>query len=315
MVLLLFKKEFLYLQCIRLIVHGYTNYIIIESMLQVKDVSFGYRKGKKKVLHDFSLSLGEGGVYGLLGRNGAGKSTLLYLMSGLLTPKRGKVTYRNFDVRRRLPITLQDMFLVPEEFDLPAISLLSYVELNRTFYPRFSQEDMVTYLHYFEMDQDVNLGALSMGQKKKVFMSFALATNTSLLIMDEPTNGLDIPGKSQFRKFIASGMTDEKTILISTHQVRDIDKILDHVLIMDDSRVLLDESTSDICSKLLFIESDNRDLAKEALYTLPSIQGNYLMLSNMEGEESEINLELLFGATLADPEKIKRMFNLKKEEQ
>ena len=135
---------------------------------------------------------------------------------------------------------------------------------------------MVKYLHYFEMDMDINLGALSMGQKKKVFMSFALATNTSLLLMDEPTNGLDIPGKSQFRKFIASGMSDNKTIVISTHQVRDIDKVLDHVLIMDDSRVLLNESISTICEKLLFVESDDRELAKTAIHTIPSIQGNFL---------------------------------------
>ena len=165
------------------------------------------------------------------------------------------------------------------------------------------------------MDQDVNLGALSMGQKKKVFMSFALATNTSLLIMDEPTNGLDIPGKSQFRKFIASGMTDDKTIIISTHQVRDIDRILDHVLIMDNSQVLLDESIGDICNKLLFVESDNRNLANNAIFTLPSVQGNYLLLPNTDGEESEINLELLFGATLDEPEKIKRMFHHNENKQ
>ena len=125
---------------------------------------------------------------------------------------------------------------------------------------------MIKYLHYFEMDIDIDLGSLSMGQKKKVFMSFALATNTSLLLMDEPTNGLDIPGKSQFRKFIASGMSDDKTIVISTHQVRDIDKVLDHVLIMDDSRVLLDESTSNICDKLFFVESDDRELAKKCAF-------------------------------------------------
>lgn len=284
-------------------------------MLQVKNISFSYRKGKKNVLHDFSLSLEKGRVYGLLGKNGAGKSTLLYLMSGLLTPKSGKVMYHDTDVRRRLPVTLQDMFLVPEEFDLPPISLISYVELNSQFYPRFSKEDMVKYLHYFELEQEQDLGALSMGQKKKVFMSFALATNTSLLIMDEPTNGLDIPGKSQFRKFIASGMSDDRTIIISTHQVRDIDKILDHVVIMDNSHVLLDESTANICSKLLFVESDDRELAKTALYTLPSVQGNFLMLPNTEGEESEINLELLFGAALAAPEKIAGMFHSKQKEQ
>lgn len=281
-------------------------------MLQVENISFSYRRGKKDVLDDFSLSLEKGRVYGSLGKNGAGKSTLLYLMSGLLTPKHGKVIYHDVDVRRRLPITLQDMFLVPEEFELPAISLVSYVELNSPFYPRFSKEDMMRYLHFFEMEQDINLGALSMGQKKKVFMSFALATNTSLLLMDEPTNGLDIPGKSQFRKFIASGMSDDKTIVVSTHQVRDIDKILDHVLIMDNKHVMLDASTTDICRKLLFVESDNRELAQKALYALPSVQGNYLMLPNADGEESEINLELLFGAVLSSPGKIADMFHSNK---
>lgn len=281
-------------------------------MLQVENISFSYRRGKKDVLDDFSLSLEKGRVYGLLGKNGAGKSTLLYLMSGLLTPKHGKVIYHDVDVRRRLPITLQDMFLVPEEFELPAISLVSYVELNSPFYPRFSKEDMMRYLHFFEMEQDINLSALSMGQKKKEFMSFALATNTSLLLMDEPTNGLDIPGKSQFRKFIASGMSDDKTIVVSTHQVRDIDKILDHVLIMDNKHVMLDASTTDICRKLLFVESDNRELAQKALYALPSVQGNYLMLPNADGEESEINLELLFGAVLSSPGKIADMFHSNK---
>ena len=284
------------------------------KMITVENLSFLYRKSKRAVLHDFSLSLEKGRVYGLLGKNGAGKSTLLYLMSGLLTPKSGKVVYHDVDVRRRLPITLQDMFLVPEEFDLPPVSLISYIELNSPFYPRFSKEDMVKYLHYFEMDINIDLGALSMGQKKKVFMSFALDTNTSLLLKDEPTNGLDIPGKSQFRKFIASGMTDDKTILISTHQVRDIDKVLDHVLIMDNSRVLLNESTMSICDKLFFTESENRELLQSSLFSTPSIQGNFLLLPNESGEDSEINLELLFNASLAVPERISALFHSKQIE-
>lgn len=282
-------------------------------MLTVENLLFTYRKSKPAVLNDFSLTLEKGRVYGLLGKNGAGKSTLLYLMAGLLTPKSGRVMYHGVNVRRRLPVTLGDMFLVPEEFELPAVSLVTYVELNSSFYPRFSKEDMVRYLHCFEMEMDVNLGALSMGQKKKVFMSFALATNTSLLLMDEPTNGLDIPGKSQFRKFIAAGMSDDKTILISTHQVRDIDKALDHVLIMDNNRVLLDESMARISEKLLFTESDDRGLLDEALYAWPSLQGNMLMLPNTDGGESEVNLELLFNAMLTKPEEVAGMFNLQKE--
>ena len=256
-------------------------------MITVENLSFTYRKSKRAVLRDFSLSFESGRVYGLLGKNGVGKSTLLYLMSGLLTPKNGKVMFHDTDVRRRLPVTLQDMFLVPEEFELPSVSLVSYIELNSPFYPRFSKEEMIKYLHYFEMDIDIDVGALS-------------------------TNGLDIPGKSQFRKFIASGMSDDKTIVISTHQVRDIDKVLDHVLIMDDSRVLLDESTSNICDKLFFVESDDRELAKSALFAIPTIQGNYLILPNEKQDESELNLELLFNATLATPEEIARLFHTQK---
>lgn len=278
-------------------------------MIKAENLSFIYPKSKRMVLHDFSFSLEAGRVYGLLGRNGAGKSTLLYLIAGLLTPKKGKIVFHDINVRSRLPMTLQDMFLVPEEFELPSIPLKKYIELNAPFYPNFSKEDMHKYLHCFEMDMDVNLGALSMGQKKKVFMSFALATNTSLLLMDEPTNGLDIPSKSQFRKFIASGMSEDKTIVISTHQVRDIDKSLDHVVIMDKSQVLLNESTTRITEKLLFTESEDRELAKNALFAAPSIQGNSLMLVNEHEEESEINLELLFNATLSSPEKLSQLFN------
>lgn len=277
-------------------------------MLTVENLTFCYRKSKHEVIHDFSLSLEKGKIYGLLGKNGVGKSTLLYLIAGLLTPKIGKVLFHDTNVRKRLPITLEDMFLIPEEFDLPPVSLISFIELNAPFYPRFSKEDMVKYLNCFDMNLDVDLASLSMGQKKKVFMSFALATNTSLLIMDEPTNGLDIPGKSQFRKFIASGMSDDKTILISTHQVRDVDKALDHILIMDNSQILLDASITEICQNLLFLENDHRELSKQAIYTSPSVQGNSMILPNENGEESDINLELLFNATLASKEGLSKLF-------
>lgn len=277
-------------------------------MLQIENVSFSYRRRKPGVLCDFSLSLEKGKVYGLLGRNGAGKSTLLYLMSGLLTPGGGKVLYHGIDVRRRLPATLQDVFLVPEEFDLPAIPLSRYVDLNAPFYPRFSREDMYRYLHCFEMDAEQHLGGLSMGQKKKVFMSFALAANTSLLLMDEPTNGLDIPSKSQFRKVLASGMSEEKSVVISTHQVRDIDRLLDHVIVIDGSQVLLDESVVRITDKLFFAEQGMSDPTDDALYVQPSVHGNSVILPNRYGEESPLNLELLFNALLTESEKIQKIF-------
>jgi ABC-2 type transport system ATP-binding protein len=148
-----------------------------------------------------------------------------------------------------------------------------------------------------------------MGQKKKAFMCFALATNTSLLLMDEPSNGLDIPSKSQFRKVIASGMTDEKSVIISTHQVRDIDSLLDHVLIMDGSRLLLNESVASICDRLHFAEQGMNEPTVDVLYVQPSVQGNSVILPNTYHEDSKLNFEVLFNATLAEREKIQQIFN------
>ncbi len=178
-------------------------------MLEIDNITFNYPRQRENVLEDFSLRLSPGGIYGLLGRNGAGKSTLLYIICGLLFPQKGRVIYSGAETRRRLPDTLADIFIVPEEFTLPAVSLNQYIKINSSFYPKFSLDDMHRHLSTFDIATDINLGALSMGQKKKVYMSFALACNTSLLLMDEPTNGLDIPGKSAFRRFICSSLRED----------------------------------------------------------------------------------------------------------
>ncbi len=213
-------------------------------MIEISNVSFAYNRSNR-VLQDFSLTFAEDGVYGLLGKNGTGKSTLLYLMMGLLRPQRGDVTYNDTSTRKRRPEVLEDFFLVPEEYDLPAISLRRYVRAVRPLYPQFSDELLHKCLENFEMNTDVNLGDLSMGQKKKVYMSIALAANTRVLLMDEPTNGLDILSKSQFRKAVVMGMDEGKTTIISTHQVHDVEHLLDHVVIIDRNRVLLNKAYSE----------------------------------------------------------------------
>lgn len=279
------------------------------SMLEVKNLSFSYGRRKAMVLEDFSLTLQKGSVFGLLGKNGTGKSTLLYLMSGLLRPQEGQVLYKGTDVVKRYPETLQDMFLVPEEVVLPNVKLKHYVKLNAPFYPKFSGEVLKVCLSEFGMGEDLELGALSMGQKKKVFISFAIATNVTLLLMDEPTNGLDIPSKSQFRKMIATNMSDDKAVIISTHQVRDIDSLLDHVVIIDEKQLLLNESVANICDTIYFAEQGANEPADEALYVQPSVLGNHVVLPNTCHEDSNMNLEVLFNAMLAEREKMQQMFN------
>lgn len=281
------------------------------SMIKIENLSYSYSKLKKPIFKDFSLNIESGNVYGLLGKNGVGKSTLLYLMSGLIKPLSGEVLINGIDAYKRLPETLCDIFLVPEEFDLPNVKLSSYVKTYAPFYPKFSEDDMVRCLDVFGIEGDVNLGALSMGQKKKVFMSFALATNTSLLLMDEPTNGLDIPGKSQFRKIIASGLNENRIIVISSHQVKDIDKIIDRILILDDCDIILNAGVNEITEKLYFVERADPTMSKDAIYAQNSLGGVSLVLENKYNEESEINLETLFVAVHENKERIKALFTSK----
>lgn len=282
-------------------------------IMQVNCLAFSYGWLKQKpVFTDFSLSVERGKVYGLLGLNGAGKSTLMYLMAGLLTPKAGEVTVGGNNVRHRLPSTLSNIYVVPEEFMLPHMSLRKFATLNGALYPRFSYDDMLHNLAIFDIDPNIkSLSSLSMGQKKKVLMSFAFATHTDLMLMDEPTNGLDIPGKSQFRRLVASQMSDDRTIIISTHQVRDIDRCIDHVVIIDHSNVLLDESVASITTKLRFVENGTATDADAAIYSQPSVMGYSLVLPNTGDDETELNLESLFNATLANSERITAIFNSK----
>ncbi len=279
-------------------------------MLQINNISFGYNKKRGNLFSDFSLNLEAGNVYGLLGKNGAGKSTLIYLMTGLLTPQSGEALMDGVNVRERLPKTMSDLFLVPEEFDLPRLSIKQYVSINAPFYPNFSMEDMQRYLDIFEMSDyiDVNMHSMSMGQKKKVFMAFAFATNTRVLIMDEPTNGLDIPSKSQFRKLVTTGMSDDRMMLISTHQVRDISDILDHVVIIDNSKVLLNASFADVTSKLAFRPLRAGD---EPLFVVQSPFGPLAAVRAESGEETVVDLEMLFNATLQNPAAINNLFTAK----
>jgi len=280
-------------------------------MFTINNLSFSYNKRNRNLFQDFSLELNVGNVYGLLGKNGAGKSTLIYLMAGLLTPQGGEVLFDGENVRRRLPKTMSDLFLVPEEFELPRLSLKKYISINAPFYPRFSMENMERYLDIFEMggDMNVKLNALSMGQRKKVFMAFAFATNTRALIMDEPTNGLDIPSKSQFRKLVGTGMSDDRLMLISTHQVRDISDILDHVTIIDQSRVLLNASFADVMSKVAFRPLRDGD---QPIFVMQSPYGPLGAVPAQEGEETKIDLEMLFNATLQNPAAINQLFNASK---
>ena len=277
-------------------------------MIAFKDVCFSYRRNVP-VLSNLSLQIEPGTVCGLLGRNGVGKSTMLYLTAGLLRPRSGQVLCNGYIPSDRQVNFLNDIFIVPEEFDLPPITLDEYVRINSVFCPKFNLDLMHSILEIFALPGNINLGALSLGQKKKAFLSFALACNTSILLLDEPTNGLDITAKRMFRAAITAAMTDDKTIIISTHQVYDVENILDHVVIADNNRILLNRPMIDIQTKLRFGYTQDPELAKRALFSIPMPGGfNVVEFLDDPDRETEVNLETLFELTNSNPDLINQLF-------
>ncbi len=266
-------------------------------MIKVSDLKFKYVGRKRPVFDGFNLEIEPGKIYGLLGENGTGKSTLLYLISGMLRPEAGSVEIDGVPAMERRPAMLQDVFIVPEEIFLPNISLDTYVDINSPFYPQFSTEVLYDCLHEFGFNGRIRLGELSMGQKKKVFMSFALAAGTRFLLMDEPTNGLDIPSKQLFRRVISRCMTDERTLLISTHQVHDVESLLDHLLIIGTDGLQLDASVGDITDALSFELRPSGASLSDAIYTENNVGGRAVIAPRKASDdETALNLELLFNA-------------------
>jgi ABC-2 type transport system ATP-binding protein len=273
-------------------------------MLSIKNLDFGYPKSS--LLFDkLDLDIAKGSIYGLLGKNGAGKSTLLKLMCGLLYTQKGELEINGEDVSKRSPKMLQDIYLIPEEFYLPDFTSEAYVANVSPFYPKFDHKLFEELITEFEVTRGKKLNKLSHGQKKKFIVSFSIATNCSVVFMDEPTNGLDIPSKSKFRKIIASTANEDRTFIISTHQVRDLENLIDPLVIIESGKIVFQESIENISNKLSFIKvHETAPKGVNVLYSEPIFGGKYLLTERSDDHESPIDFELLFNAVLSKQNEI-----------
>ncbi|MCC9136869.1 ATP-binding cassette domain-containing protein [Pontibacter silvestris] len=276
-------------------------------MVELKNVQFRYKK--KRVLFDnLTLTLYPGFIYGLLGKNGAGKSSLLKHVAGLLYPNSGECNVFGYKAQTRNPEMLQDIYVVPEEFALPNMSLAAYVKTNAVFYSRFNYEQLNSYLVEFELTDSANLSTLSYGQKKKFLIAIALATNARLLILDEPTNGLDIPSKSQFRKIMASALNEEKIIIISTHQVRDLENLIDNIVVLEHGHIIFNRNMAEISEKVAF-EYNLAGIPDDEVLYAEELHGRKAgIVKNLSGHDSRVDLELLFNGIIKDAENIDKHF-------
>ena len=277
--------------------------------MQINGLSFRYRRSS--LLFDgLDLELKRGSIYGLLGKNGAGKTTLLKLMTGLLYGDGCRILFGGQDISERHPIALKEVFILPEEFHLPEFTSSRYIDLYSPFWDQFNRDQMEEYLEEFEVDSRQRLKHMSYGQQKKFLIAFALATNCSLILMDEPTNGLDIPSKSKFRKVVASTLDAHRSIVISTHQVRDLEHLIDPVIVIDQGRIVLHASIDSIARGLLFCHAGTEKPATgEVLYSEPAFGGVHTVHKNETGDSGPLDFELLFNAITQETDRVSAHIN------
>lgn len=274
-------------------------------MIEIQNVCFGYGK-YANVFNGIEMQLKAGNIYGLLGENGVGKTTFLRLVAGLLFPKEGKIFVNGLEPKKRQANFLKDIYYLPETFLAPKLSADEYAFTRGAFYPNYNSDAFQSYLHEFGLNSRKKISDCSHGQQKKTMIAFALACNTPLLLLDEPTNGLDIPSKASFRKLIAQTATEEKCIVISTHQVRDLENLIDPIVILEYNQILLNNSVEEITKKLKFgIHDTKNDLC---LYSEPALGGYYTVEMNHDGVESKINIEMLFNAAIQNKDLFKKIF-------
>ncbi|MBN1698979.1 MAG: ABC transporter ATP-binding protein [Spirochaetales bacterium] len=282
-------------------------------MIQITNLSFGYRK-KKRLFSQLNCNLAAGNIYGLLGKNGAGKTTLLKIVCGTLFPHNGECRVMGYMSKDRNPVLLSDIYFITEEFFTPNLTVGEYIFLYGPFYPRFSRNELEGYLQEFAISEKDTLTGLSYGQRKKFLIAFGLATNCRLFIMDEPTNGLDIPSKSQFRKLLVSNVTDDRIFLVSTHQARDMQQLIDPILILDDGEIIFHQSMEEVNDRLTVKLLPDTPGPGQCIFYEKVIGGYAALCDDTVNGVSSVDLEILFNAVISDRERMNAIF-MKKEKQ
>lgn len=273
-------------------------------MNEIKNLKFSY--GQNTVLDNISLTLEPGRIYGLLGENGVGKTTLLTLLCGLKKPQEGSIMINGMDPYDRQPQLLEDQYYLPDEVAPVNEIASSWAKRTGAFWPKFNMASFTELMNIFEVDSEKKMSKMSAGQLKKTYVAFALSCGARYIYMDEPTNALDIPGKAQFRSAIMKYTSEDSTIVISTHQVRDLENIIDPIVILDKNAVLLNASLEDISSKLYF--DYGTQLHTESLYTEQLPGGFIQVYPNAEGVDSKVSVEALFNAAHKNKEFITNLF-------
>ena len=199
--------------------------------------------GRHVVFNDLNIKLNAGKVYGLLGLNGEGKTTLIRILLGVIPADGGEIRYKDSPVSFRSAAYKEEVGYIPEDpFFFGWMRVEDLLDFNAAFYRRWDRLRAEDLLKRFSLDKKARIKTLSRGMKLRLEMAVALAARPVLLVLDDPTSGLDVPTRHDFLQDIIRELADAgTTLLFSTHLVHELERIVDHLFILQRGRLILDE--------------------------------------------------------------------------
>ena len=274
----------------------------MSDIIHARSVSKSF--GNKLVLENIDLSVSKGEVIGLIGPNGAGKTTLLKSILGL-APFDGELSVLGLNPQASRKSLMQRVSFIADTAILPSwIRVSEAIEFISNTHPNFNKEKACSYLESTNISLDAKVRELSKGMITKTHLSIIMAIDSELLVLDEPTLGLDIVKRKEFyQQLLGDYFDDEKTIIITTHQVEEIENILTRAVFINDGRIILDESTESIEDHYFEVQVEEQHLDKaqamNPIYSTKGIRGaNYIFRS--ESPESLSALGAVKKPSLAD---------------
>ena len=207
------------------------------SLLEIKNLSKSY--GNKEVLEKVNLTIDNNRIIGLLGKNGSGKTTLIKLINDLLTPTTGSILVKGKEVGIESKKIIS--YLSERTYLDPSLRVREVIELFKDFYEDFDEEKALNLLKDLDLDVNASLSKMSKGMREKVQLVLVMSRKAELYILDEPLGGVDPATRDYILDTILTNFNEGASVIISTHLISDIERILDEVIFIDEGKIVLHE--------------------------------------------------------------------------
>ena len=215
------------------------------KLLEIKKLNKSF--DNKKILTDINLSISGGKIVGLLGKNGAGKSTLIKLINDLLTPSSGEILVKGREIGVESKKVIS--YLPERTYLNKQMKVSEIIELFKDFYQDFDEDKAIRLLKDLDLDINQSLAKMSKGMQEKVQLVLVMSRKADLYILDEPLGGVDPATRDYILDTILSNFNENASVIISTHLISDIERILDEVIFIDKGKIVLKSDADKLRNK------------------------------------------------------------------